>query len=112
MRAAAIASRTQGQSRNAQRERNIGIGGTEAKIAAQAQMPVHGAQCVKERRVARQLRGGSVADLGDREGKQSPALRGARLDCSIGALDRVFNGAMQGDLQARELLSAGGAEID
>src|SRR5271169_369239 len=98
MRASAVTSCAQRQSRNAQRERNVGIGGTQAKIAAQSKMPVHSAQKVKERRVAGQLRGGSVADLGDGEGKQPTAPRGARLDGGIRALDRVFNGAVQGDL--------------
>ena len=102
VRAAAVSSRAQRQSRNAQRERDIGVCRAQTKIGAQAQMPVHGAQSVEERRVAGQLRCGTVADLGDGEGQQLPCSARLRsFTTAFGSLDGVFNGAVQGDLKTQ-----------
>ena len=52
----AVAACAHGESRNAERERNVGVGGTQAEVGAQAEMAVDGSQSGKQRGIVRQLR--------------------------------------------------------
>jgi hypothetical protein len=89
---------------NAQRERNVGVGRAEAQIGAQAQMAVNGAQGFEAAANRREAAGGTVADFGDGEGQQRLGAQ-HRFACGIRAmLDGVFDGAMQGDFKAQQLV--------
>ncbi len=60
---AAIAPGAHRESRNAQRERNVGIGRAKAEIGAQPKVPIDRAQSFKQRRIGGQVRGGAIADF-------------------------------------------------
>ena len=112
VRAASLAARAHRQRGYAKRERDVGVGGAEAQIGAQAQMTVHGAQCFEQRRVGGQAGGGAVADLFDGECERPAQARRVGAGLCVGAIDGVFNGAVQCDLKAQQLLGTGGAEVD
>src|ERR1700751_6202552 len=114
--AAAVASGSDADCRDAQRKRNVRIRGGDARLRADAEMAVEGEQVIIERgavcsRV--QAASGAVADTFYGEGSLSGGAPLAQIGSGgIRRKHRVFDGAMQFDFEADQLLRRCGAEIE
>ena len=65
--AAADSAAADGDGRDAAREWDVGVGGTEAGFGAEGEVPIDGAEGVEEWGVVRERGGGAVADGFDKE---------------------------------------------
>jgi hypothetical protein len=110
--AAAEAAGAHGQCRNAEGERDIGVCGSEAEIGAEAEMAVDGPQCVKQWGVGGKVGCGAVADFEDGEDQWDFGAGRTGFCGAVRRLDGIFYGTVQCNFKAKELIGAGGAEID
>ncbi len=114
--ASAVAAGADADCRNAEREGNIRVRRSDARLGADAKVAVDGEQVVIERRAigcGGQTAGGTVTDALDRESslriRTAFAQLGGRRVCRQHG---VFDGPMQLDFQADQLFSRCGAEIE
>ena len=105
----AVASAAGGQCRggNVEGEREIGVGGAEAELGAEVEVPIDGAQGVKERGVGRQGGGGAVADVLDLQGDGRVVA-----DVAVGHGDELLEGAVKIEGEGVELGGVGGTEVE
>jgi hypothetical protein len=75
-------------------------------------MAIDGAKGLENGRITSELGCRAIADFFDGKGERSAVARAEVFCRSVGLIDGIFDGTMQGDFEAEEFVGAGGAEID